>query len=42
MERILEPEVMDSPQEAAEYDAMDLLEVNPSYVTRKEEKAKQL
>ena len=31
--RILEPEVMDSPQEAADYDAMDYREVNERFVT---------
>jgi ubiquinone/menaquinone biosynthesis C-methylase UbiE len=32
LERILEPEVMDSPQEAADYDAMDHREVNRWFV----------
>jgi len=31
MQRITEPEVMDSPQEAIEYDAMDFLEVNTAF-----------
>src|SRR5687767_11662239 len=31
--RILEPEVMDSPQDAADYDAMDHREVNQRFVT---------
>lgn len=31
MERVTEPEVMDSPQEAIEYDAMDFLEVNTAF-----------
>ena len=31
--RILEPEVMDSPQEAADYDSMDHREVNERFVT---------
>lgn len=32
LERILEPEVMDSPQEASDYDAMDHREVNRRFV----------
>ncbi|NJO93520.1 MAG: class I SAM-dependent methyltransferase [Hydrococcus sp. RM1_1_31] len=31
MKRILEPEVMDSPEEALEYDAMDFTEVNTAF-----------
>ncbi len=31
LSRILEPEVMDSPQEATEYDAMDFTEVNKAF-----------
>jgi SAM-dependent methyltransferase len=31
MQRILEPEVMDTPQEAIEYDAMDFTEVNSDF-----------
>jgi ubiquinone/menaquinone biosynthesis C-methylase UbiE len=31
MQRLLEPEVMDTPQEAAEYDAMDFLAVNSDF-----------
>jgi ubiquinone/menaquinone biosynthesis C-methylase UbiE len=31
--RVLEPEVMDTPQEAADYDAMDHREVNQRFVT---------
>ncbi|MGC1395518.1 MAG: class I SAM-dependent methyltransferase [Coleofasciculaceae cyanobacterium] len=31
MQRVTEPEVMDSPQEAIEYDAMDFLEVNTAF-----------
>ena len=31
MERILEPEVMDSPQEATEYDQMDFTAVNTAF-----------
>src|SRR6187401_831352 len=31
--RILEPEIMDSPQEAADYDSMDHREVNQRFVT---------
>lgn len=31
MQRILEPEVMDSPEEALEYDAMDFTEVNTAF-----------
>lgn len=34
MQRVLEPEVMDTPQEAAEYDAMDFLEVNTAFAQR--------
>ncbi|UBF27705.1 methyltransferase domain-containing protein [Kovacikia minuta CCNUW1] len=34
MERVLEPEVMDTWEEAAEYDAMDFLEVNTAFVER--------
>lgn len=34
MKRILEPEVMDNPQEASEYDAMDFLEVNSAFAQR--------
>jgi len=33
LERILEPEVMDGPREAAEYDAMDHREVNRQFVS---------
>lgn len=32
MERILEPEVMDTAEEAADYDAMDFTEVNTAFV----------
>lgn len=32
LQRVLEPEVMDSPQEAADYDAMDHREVNTRFV----------
>lgn len=32
LKRVLEPEVMDSPQEAADYDAMDHLAVNRAFV----------
>lgn len=32
LQRVLEPEVMDSPQEAADYDAMDHLAVNRAFV----------
>lgn len=32
LQRVLEPEVMDSPQEAADYDAMDHREVNARFV----------
>lgn len=32
MERILEPEVMDTAEEAADYDAMDFTEVNMAFV----------
>ncbi|MEG3437340.1 class I SAM-dependent methyltransferase [Pannus brasiliensis CCIBt3594] len=31
MQRILEPEVMDTPEEAIEYDAMDFTEVNTAF-----------
>lgn len=31
MERVLEPEVMDSLTEAIEYDAMDFTEVNTAF-----------
>jgi ubiquinone/menaquinone biosynthesis C-methylase UbiE len=31
MQRILEPEVMDSPEEAIEYDAMDFTEINTNF-----------
>ena len=31
MQRVTEPEVMDSPQEAIEYDAMDFLDVNTAF-----------
>ncbi|MBW4649593.1 MAG: class I SAM-dependent methyltransferase [Kastovskya adunca ATA6-11-RM4] len=31
MERVLEPEVMDTPEEAREYDAMDFTEVNTAF-----------
>ncbi|MFQ3580696.1 MAG: class I SAM-dependent methyltransferase [Chloracidobacterium sp.] len=31
MERILEPEVMDTPEEAQDYDAMDFTEVNTAF-----------
>jgi ubiquinone/menaquinone biosynthesis C-methylase UbiE len=34
MQRILEPEVMDSPEEALEYDAMDFREVNTAFAQR--------
>src|SRR5690606_21895027 len=34
MERVLEPEVMDSAEEAAAYDAMDHAEVNRAFVDR--------
>jgi ubiquinone/menaquinone biosynthesis C-methylase UbiE len=34
MQRVTEPEVMDSPQEAVEYDAMDFLEVNTVFAER--------
>ena len=34
MQRVTEPEVMDSPQEAVEYDAMDFLEVNTAFAER--------
>ena len=34
MERILEPEVMDTIEEAKAYDAIDLLEVNTAFVDR--------
>ncbi len=32
MERVLEPEVMDTAEEAADYDAMDFAEVNAAFV----------
>lgn len=31
MQRVLEPEVMDTPEEAVEYDAMDFTEVNTAF-----------
>jgi ubiquinone/menaquinone biosynthesis C-methylase UbiE len=34
MERILEPEVMDSWEEAIEYDAMDFIEVNTAFASQ--------
>ncbi|MDY6785932.1 MAG: class I SAM-dependent methyltransferase [Cyanobacteriota bacterium] len=34
MQRILEPEVMDTPQEAREYDEMDFLAVNSDFAAR--------
>jgi ubiquinone/menaquinone biosynthesis C-methylase UbiE len=34
MQRILEPEVMDSPEEATEYDAMDFTEVNSAFAQK--------
>jgi ubiquinone/menaquinone biosynthesis C-methylase UbiE len=34
MERVLEPEVMDTPEEAAEYDAMDNATANAAFVER--------
>ena len=34
MQRVLEPEVMDSWQEAVEYDAMDFMEVNTAFAQR--------
>jgi len=34
MQRVTEPEVMDSPQEAIEYDAMDFLDVNTAFADR--------
>ncbi len=34
MQRVTEPEVMDSPQEAIEYDAMDFTEVNTAFSDR--------
>jgi ubiquinone/menaquinone biosynthesis C-methylase UbiE len=34
MQRVTEPEVMDSPQEAIEYDAMDFLDVNTAFSDR--------
>lgn len=34
MKRVLEPEVMDGPREAAEYDAMDHREANEAFVRR--------
>ena len=32
LSRILEPEIMDSPEEAADYDSMDHAEVNRRFV----------
>jgi ubiquinone/menaquinone biosynthesis C-methylase UbiE len=34
MDRVTEPEVMDSPQEAIEYDAMDFTDVNTDFAER--------
>lgn len=34
MQRVLEPEVMDTPEEAIEYDAMDFTEVNTAFAQR--------
>jgi ubiquinone/menaquinone biosynthesis C-methylase UbiE len=34
MQRVTEPEVMDSPQEAIEYDAMDFSDVNTAFAER--------
>jgi ubiquinone/menaquinone biosynthesis C-methylase UbiE len=34
MQRVTEPEVMDSPQEAIEYDAMDFIDVNTDFAER--------
>lgn len=34
MQRVLEPEVMDSLEEAVEYDAMDFMEVNTAFAQR--------
>jgi ubiquinone/menaquinone biosynthesis C-methylase UbiE len=34
MQRVLEPEVMDTPEEAVEYDAMDFTEVNTAFADR--------
>jgi len=34
MQRVTEPEVMDNPQEAIEYDAMDFLDVNTAFADR--------
>jgi len=34
MERVLEPEVMDTAEEAAEYDSMDHTEPNATFITR--------
>ena len=34
MQRITEPEVMDSLQDALEYDSMDFLEVNTAFAKR--------
>jgi hypothetical protein len=34
MQRELEPEVMDTPEEASEYDAMDHTEANTAFVDR--------
>lgn len=39
MERVLEPEVMDSWEEAVAYDAMDFIEVNTAFVQRATELA---
>ncbi len=39
MQRVLEPEVMDSWQEAVDYDAMDFLEVNTAFAQRVSELA---
>ena len=35
MERVLEPEVMDTAEEAAEYDSMDHTEPNASFLARR-------
>ena len=34
MERVLEPEVMDTAEEAAEYDSMDHTEPNATFIAR--------
>ncbi|MCA1991387.1 MAG: methyltransferase domain-containing protein [Coleofasciculus sp. S288] len=34
MQRVLEPEVMDTPEEAIEYDAMDFTDVNTAFAQR--------